>query len=63
MKSDSPRPSVPPSRRAGLVLALLAAASLGGCRFLADEFAWFDRPAPGACRAPDAAVSGLATQP
>jgi hypothetical protein len=42
--------------RAVLVMGLFGLT--GGCSFLADEFSWFDRPAPGALAQPDAAADG-----
>ena len=42
--------------RNALVLGLCALA--GGCSFLADEFSWFDRPAPSSLVVPDAALDG-----
>jgi hypothetical protein len=44
-------------------LAVCGLAALGGCRFLADEFSWYDRQAPSARAVPDAPVPGLAGQP
>lgn len=46
-----------------LVLALPLLASLSGCSFLANEFGWFDRPAPSAQGAPAAPPSGLQERP
>lgn len=54
-----------PSGRRGrlLVLVLPLLASLSGCSFLANEFGWFDRPAPSAQVAPDAPPSGVMERP
>ncbi len=63
------RPEAPGTRSArsrhGLarLLAVCGLAALGGCRFLADEFSWYDRQAPSARAVPDAPVPGLAGQP
>jgi len=61
MNSERPRAD----RRARLLAGLCVLASLcaGGCRFLADEFTWLDRRAPGAIAVPDAPLSGLADRP
>jgi len=39
---------------------VLAALASSGCRFLADEFTFLDRAAPGTGTAPDAPVTGVA---
>ena len=61
MNSDRPRTD----RRVRLLAGccLLASLCAGGCRFLADEFTWLDRRAPGAVAVPDAPLSGVVDRP
>ena len=50
------------ARIAGAAL-LLALATLGSCRFLADEFTWLDRAGPVADGEPDAPTIGTVDRP
>ena len=65
MKSPQKRPQGR-GHRGGRVWRCLCVCALvlaGGCRFLADEFTWLDRAAPGTEVPPDAPVTGADGRP